>query len=60
MGPPGTGKTTLVEIIAIEKERPFYKLSAINTGVKEIREIIKKAENSGELFRGKSPIIFID
>ena len=59
-GPPGTGKTTLAEIIAIEKERPFYKLSAINAGVKEIREIIKKSENSGGLFGGKSPILFID
>ena len=59
-GPPGTGKTTLAEIIAIEKECPFYKLSAINTGVKEIREIIKKAENSGGLFSEKSPIVFID
>lgn len=59
-GPPGTGKTTLAQLLALEKERPFYQLSAINAGVKEIREIIQKAENSGGLFSGKSPILFID
>ena len=59
-GPPGTGKTTLAQLLALEKERPFYQLSAINAGVKEIREIIQKAENSGELFSSKSPILFID
>jgi len=52
-GPPGTGKTTLAQLIALEKERPFYQISAINAGVKEIREIIKKAENSGGLFTGQ-------
>ena len=59
-GPPGTGKTTLAQLLAQEKERPFYQLSAINAGVKEIREIIHKAEHSGGLFSGKSPILFID
>jgi len=59
-GPPGTGKTTLAQLLALEKERPFYQLSAINAGVKEIREIIYKAEHSGGLFSGKSPILFID
>ena len=59
-GPPGTCKTTLAQLLALEKERPFYQLSAINAGVKEIREIIQKAENSGGLFSGKNPILFID
>ncbi|PRP65716.1 replication-associated recombination protein A [Nonlabens agnitus] len=59
-GPPGTGKTTLAEIIAQESQRPFYKLSAINSGVKDIREVIDKAKNAGGIFTQKNPILFID
>ncbi len=59
-GPPGTGKTTLAQLLAQEKNRPFYQLSAINTGVKEIREILQKAAQNGGLFSAKNPILFID
>lgn len=59
-GPPGTGKTTLATIIAEESKRPFYILSAINSGVKDIREVIDKAKQAGGLFTTKNPILFID
>ncbi|MFX0555338.1 replication-associated recombination protein A [Maribacter sp. CXY002] len=59
-GPPGTGKTTLANIIAEESKRPFYILSAINSGVKDIREVIDKAKQAGGLFTSKNPILFID
>ena len=59
-GPPGIGKTTLANIIAKESKRPFYALSAINSGVKDIREVIDKAKQSGGLFTTKNPILFID
>ncbi len=59
-GPPGTGKTTLAQIIAVETQRPFYKLSAINSGVKDIRNVLDKVKNQNGLFAQKTPILFID
>ncbi|MGB5315070.1 MAG: replication-associated recombination protein A [Robiginitalea sp.] len=59
-GPPGTGKTTLAEVIANQSGRPFYTLSAINSGVKDIRDVLDKARQSGGLFTTKNPILFID
>ena len=58
-GPPGTGKTTLANIIANESNRPFYALSAINSGVKDIRDVIEKAKQSGGLFTTKNPMLFM-
>ena len=59
-GPPGIGKTTLANIIATESKRPFYTLSAISSGVKDVRDVIEKAKKSGGLFTAKNPILFID
>jgi putative ATPase len=59
-GPPGIGKTTLANIIATTSKRPFYTLSGINAGVKDVRDVIDKAKQSGGLFTSKNPILFID
>lgn len=59
-GPPGIGKTTLANIIPNTSNRPFYQLSAIASGVKDVRDVIQKAKESGGLFTAKNPILFID
>lgn len=58
-GPPGTGKTTLAEIISEKSGRKFFKLSAVSSGVKDVRDVIEDAKKQN-LFSGKSPILFID
>ena len=58
-GPPGVGKTTLAQIIANKLETPFYTLSAVTSGVKDVREVIERAK-SGRFFSQASPILFID
>ena len=58
-GPPGVGKTTLAQIIAHTMKVPFYTLSAVTSGVKDVREVIQKAEGS-RFFSQASPILFID
>jgi Recombination protein MgsA len=57
--PPGVGKTTLAGIVANQLNRPFYTLSAVNSGVKDVREVIDKAK-SQKYFSSPSPILFID
>ncbi|MBP5339469.1 MAG: replication-associated recombination protein A [Prevotella sp.] len=59
-GPPGVGKTTLAHIIANRLETPFYTLSAVTSGVKDVREVIDKAQKSRFFGQGSSPILFID
>jgi len=58
-GPPGVGKTTLAKIISNQLNRPFYILSAVNSGVKDVREVIEKAKNQ-KFFNTPNPILFID
>jgi len=58
-GPPGVGKTTLAKIISKQLDIPFYTLSAVNSGVKDVREVIEKAKSSA-FFNSKRPILFID
>ncbi|GFR77293.1 AAA ATPase [Elysia marginata] len=59
-GPPGTGKTTLVRIVSQKMECPFYSLSAIYSGVKELKEVIARATKGTDFFATKRPILFID
>ena len=58
-GPPGVGKTTLAQIIANKLKTPFYTLSAVTSGVKDVRDVIERARN-GRFFNSASPILFID
>ena len=58
-GPPGVGKTTLAQIIANKLETPFFTLSAVTSGVKDVRDVIEKAQK-GRFFNEASPILFID
>jgi putative ATPase len=58
-GPPGVGKTTLANLIATHLKRPFYKLSAISSGVKDVREVIQQAEKGG-MFQQGGAVLFID
>ena len=58
-GPPGVGKTTLAKIIASQVQAPFYTLSAVHSGVKDVRDVIERAK-SNRFFSQASPILFID
>ena len=59
-GPPGTGKTTLAQLIAQETKQPFFSISAVDSGVSAIRDVIKRAKNDSGLFPTSSPLLFID
>lgn len=59
-GPPGVGKTTLANIVAKSLEREFFTLSAVSSGVKEVREVIDRSRNSRMFSGGKAPVLFID
>jgi putative ATPase len=59
-GPPGIGKTSLANLMAKEVDRPFYALSAIHSGVKDVRQVIEKAKQNDGLFQNKQPLLFID
>lgn len=59
-GPPGVGKTTLAQIIANTLDTPFYTLSAVNSGVKDVREVIETAKRNNTMFDTRTPILFID
>jgi putative ATPase len=59
-GPPGVGKTTLAKIIANKLDRPFYTLSAVSSGVKDVREVIEKAKSNRIFTQSGNPILFID
>lgn len=59
-GPPGVGKTTLAQIIAQQSGREFFKLNAVSSGVKDVRDVIEKAERSGFMGNYQKPVVFID
>ena len=59
-GPPGVGKTTLAHIVANTLQVPFYTLSAVSSGVKDVRDVIEQAKKSSLFYSGKTPILFID
>jgi putative ATPase len=59
-GPPGVGKTSLALLLSKAIDKPFYSLSAVHSGVKDVREVLAKAEKGGDLFAAKKPIVFID